>query len=96
MREASRPGAWLADVVYTIMLVELGFARPAVKYVAVGNDAYAQLADNLGVEGDRNNSANNLGNMLEFLTCVAFEEMRLDWIVALSAHLACNHGRARA
>ena len=35
MCEASRPGAWLADVVYTVMLVELGFARPNVKYIPV-------------------------------------------------------------
>ncbi|MDA8584329.1 hypothetical protein N9L68_08830 [bacterium] len=47
MCEASRPGAWLGDVVYTVMLVELGFARPTVKYIPVGNDAYVQLVDNL-------------------------------------------------
>lgn len=73
MCEASRPAAWLADVVYTVMLVGLGFARPTVKYIPVGNYAYVQLADNLGVEGDRNNSADNLGNMFEFITWVAFE-----------------------
>ena len=39
MCEASRPGAWLADVLYTVMLVEQRSARPTVKYVAVGNEA---------------------------------------------------------
>ena len=43
MCEASRPGAWLSDVVYSVMLVGLGFARPTVKYIPVGNDAYVQL-----------------------------------------------------
>ncbi|MDA8583731.1 hypothetical protein N9L68_05840 [bacterium] len=85
MREASRLGAWLADVVYTVMLVELGFARHVVKYVAVGNDAYAELAANLGVKGDWSCSPGS-----------AFEEMRFDWIVAVGAQLACAHGRARA
>ena len=84
------------DVVYTVMLVELGFVRLAVKFVAVGNDAYVQLAHNLGVKGDRNNSPSNLGNMFEFLTWVAFEQMRFGWIAALAAHLACKHGCARS
>ncbi|MDA8583733.1 hypothetical protein N9L68_05850 [bacterium] len=66
--EASRPGACLADVVYTAMIVKLGFARLIVKYIPVGNDAYVQLADNLGVKGDRSNSANNFGTMFEFIT----------------------------
>ena len=50
MREASRPVSWLSDVVYTVMLVDIGFAGHDVKYVAVGIDAFAELAASLGVK----------------------------------------------
>ena len=88
MCEASRPGAWLTDVVYTAMLVAQGSARFNVRFIPAPNDAYVRLADNLGVKGDMNNSPNNLGNVLEFLTWLAFEEKRFDWIAAVGAHLA--------
>ena len=42
MCEASRPGAWLADVVSTVMLVEQKSARPTLKFVAVGKDDYVE------------------------------------------------------
>ena len=88
MCEVSRPGAWLADAVFTALCVEMGKLRWNAKYIAAGNDAYADLAADLGIVGEQNNSNNNLGNVLEFLTWVALEERRVGWIVAVGTLVA--------
>ena len=95
MREASRFGIWLADVVYTVMLVELNLARLDVEFVVVQKGTYAELAAELCVKGDRNNASYNLGNVFEFLTWVTLEEIRFEWIVALAAYLACTYACVR-
>ena len=38
--EASRPGAWLADFVYTLVLIEKGEVKPSVRFCGVSNAIY--------------------------------------------------------
>jgi len=84
MCQMSRPGAWLGDVVFTDLLVVFG-KRANMQYAAVGNKFYTWLGGALGVTalGTQNSSANNVGNVMEFLHWLAYEEDRCEWVVAI-------------
>ena len=88
MCERNRPGAWLADCMITELKVREQGSRSSVHYEAVGNVEYKIIAHKIGIaqEGATNSSANNVGNQLECLCWVAFEEDRPEWIIALVWH----------
>ena len=48
--EASRPGSWLADFMYTLVVMEEGVVKPGVKFCVVPNATYAWLRQELGQE----------------------------------------------
>ena len=58
-----------------LLAIELRVRRKDVgqtaKYRAIGNKAYKNLAIDLGIIVEKNNSKNNLRNTLEHLTLVA-------------------------
>ena len=88
MCEQSRPGAYLADCMITELKVREQGSRSSVQYHAVGNGEYQIIAHEMGIaqECATNSSANNVGNQLECLCWVAFEEDRPEWIIALVWH----------
>ena len=88
MCERNRPGAWLADCMITELKVREQGSRSSVHYEAVGNGEYKIIAHKIGIaqECATNSSANNVGNQLECLCWVAFEEDRPEWIIALVWH----------
>ena len=88
MCEQSRPGAYLADCMITELKVREQGSRSSVQYHAVGNGEYQIIAHEIGIaqECATNSSANNVGNQLECLCWVAFEEDRPEWIIALVWH----------
>ena len=88
MCERNRPGAWLADCMITELKVREQGSRSSVHYEAVGNVEYKIIAHKIGIaqECATNSSANNVGNQLECLCWVAFEEDRPEWIIALVWH----------
>ena len=88
MCERNRPGAWLADCMITELKVCEQGLRSSVHYHAVGNPEYQIIGQEMGIaqECGTNSSANNVGNQLECLCWVAFEEDRPEWIIALVWH----------
>ena len=88
MCEQSRPGAYLADCMITELKVREQGSRSSVHYHVVGNGEYQIIAHEIGIaqECATNSSANNVGNQLECLCWVAFEEDRPEWIIALVWH----------
>ena len=88
MCERSRPGAYLADCMITELKVREQGLRSSVHYHAVGNPEYQIIGQEMGIaqECGTNSSANNVGNQLECLCWVAFEEDRPEWIIALVWH----------
>ena len=88
MCEQSRPGAYLADCMITELKVREQGSRSSVQYHAVGNGEYQIIGHEMGIaqECATNSSANNVGNQLECLCWVAFEEDRPEWIIALVWH----------
>ena len=88
MCERNRPGAWLADCMITELKVREQGLRSSVHYHAVGNPEYQIIGQEMGIaqECGTNSSANNVGNQLECLCWVAFEEDRPEWIIALVWH----------
>ena len=88
MCERNRPGAWLADCMITELKVREQGSRSSVHYEAVGNGEYKIIAHKIGIaqECATNSSPNNVGNQLECLCWVAFEEDRPEWIIALVWH----------
>ena len=88
MCERSRPGAYLADCMITELKVREQGSRSSVQYHAVGNGEYQIIGHEMGIaqECATNSSANNVGNQLECLCWVAFEEDRPEWIIALVWH----------
>ncbi len=81
--EASRPGAWLADFIYTLLLVEKKLAKPKVKFCVVLNSTYVAVARELGLIHDQYRSANNVGNVVEWLAWAAYEERKYAFLVSL-------------
>ena len=86
MCERSRPGAYLADCMITELKVREHGSRSSVHYHVVGNGEYQAMGHEMGIVQDGNSSANNVGNQLECLCWVAFEEDRPLWIIALVWH----------
>ena len=86
MCERSRTGAFLADCMITELKVREHGARASVLYHVVGNGAYKAIGHEMGIVQHGNSSANNVGNQLECLCWVAFEENRPLWIIALVWH----------
>ena len=88
MCERNRPGAWLADCMITELKVREQGSRSSVHYEAVGNGEYKIIAHKIGIAQQcaTNSRPNNVGNQLECLCRVAFEEDRPEWIIALVLH----------
>ena len=88
LKVLSRPGAYLADLVYTVLLIERKKIRRNVKYVAIGNYAYTVLASQLEVRNECYSSENNTGNVMEALSWFAFEQHRFEFIISVVHHAA--------
>ena len=89
MCEQCRPGAWLQDSVYSELLVEQGTRRDDIEFKAVGNREYKAFAQRIGMpESVTTRSSNNCGNQMEFLSWVAWEEERYDWIWSVGVWMA--------
>ena len=92
LRDLSRPGAWLLDSFYTEVLVVLGERPPNIQYEVVGNRALQAMAGHIFVEQTcanalRHRCRNYVGNVMEHLAWLAFEDGREELIVALAYFL---------
>ena len=83
MRDISRLGAWLGDVVNTERCVRAHTHRSKVEFVVVFNSSYKMLGTSLGLDTGVNSSANNVGNIFEHLMWLALEEHRCEWILGV-------------
>ncbi len=82
LRDASRPGAWLADLVCTALCVEMDLIERNGQFIAVGNDFYKEFGCS-AMQLPNHFSDNSIGNIMEYLAWFAFEEQRYEWIVAV-------------
>ena len=57
-----------------------------MKFKPVGNDMFDKVAHALGVVSKDKTSDNNVGNQMETLCWVAFEEDQVFWIIGLVWH----------
>ena len=76
LAEFSRPGAYVADFMFTLLAIERGAILPKSHYVVIKNKTYVHIADKLGITNDYYNSANNTGNVMESLFWFAYEQKR--------------------
>ena len=83
MRDISRLGAWLGDLVNTELCVRARTHGSRVKYVVVLNSSYKALGRKLGLDSGVTSSAKNLGNIFEHLMWLALEEDRCEWILGV-------------
>ncbi len=82
LRDASRPGAWLADLVYTALRVEMGLIKRNAQVIPVAND-FSKEFGCLVMPLPKHLSSNKIGNIMEYLVWFAFEEQKYEWIVAV-------------
>jgi len=73
LRALAAVGGWLADYMHTILAVAQG-SKPSIKFFAVGNTAYRDLATEVLGSKVQKRSANVKGNILEALCWHAFEK----------------------
>ena len=59
LAEFSRPGAYVADLMFTFLSIERGAVSSNSRYVAIKNDTYVQLAKKLGLRSKYYSSVNN-------------------------------------
>ena len=83
-----RPGAYLADFVFTLVAVERGHIKPTSAYAVIHNHVYVKLAVNLGIVNSTFCSENNVGNVLECLFWFAYEQCRYEFIISVVHHAA--------
>ena len=86
----TRPGAWLLDTVFTMLLIlakEVPCKRlPDLQYDVVPNKKLAALADRVFPPATEPRSLNNIGNSVEHLAWLLLEADRCDIILALAWH----------
>ena len=68
---------------FTLLAIEREKISNNIKYVAVKNETYVQLAEKLGVKNEYYSSANNTGNVMESLCWFAYEQNRYDFILSI-------------
>ena len=78
-----RPGAYLADFIFTLVAIERGLVKATCSYVVIFNHVYVKLATNLGILNDTYKSENNTGNVMECLFWFAYEQKRYDFIITM-------------
>ena len=82
LQDASRPGAWLADLVCTALRVEMGLIKRNAQVIPVANDFYKEFGC-LVMPLPKHLSSNKIGNIMDYLVWFAFEEQKYEWIVAV-------------
>ena len=76
-------GAWVGDCIISELSVRAGKMRPNRKYRCTSNEAYVVLGNRLDVNTGVYGSRNNIGNVMEHLMWIAFEEDRYAFAVAV-------------
>ena len=95
LREICRPGAWLLDCVFTEVVIILSNSAPGLlahlrtrppTYMVVTNSELRRLATRIfhPREPILQRNQNYVGNVLEHLAWLAFEDNRADLIVAMA------------
>ena len=94
LRHLNRPGAWLFDSLYTELLVIRGTHQPNVAHLACENRTLLRIsrlilssgspAETAGVAVIGNQNRNYVGNQMELLAWLAFEDGREELIVGLA------------
>ena len=77
-----RAGSWLADCYSTAFGVRVGEHKANIEFKPVSNKFYSELGNEMGLTKNAIwvSSPNNVGNLLEHLCLVAWEECRFEWI----------------
>lgn len=86
-KDVCRPGAWLADSLFTELSVRHGNHRASVEFVPVGNGDYRELARGLHLSSENYSSSNNVGNVMEHIMWVALEEGQCLWATSALSFL---------
>jgi len=83
LAKCSRPGAHLADFMFTLLAIERRATSPESDYVAIKTGTYVNLADKLDIRNDYFGSANNISNLMECLVWFAYEQKRYHFIMTV-------------
>ena len=85
LTEASRFGAWLMDTMLTNIQIERGVLRAGRSYIAIHSGTYKMMVCLLNlVNGTYCSNPNNIGNLMESLGGLAFNEGRYLFIVSIA------------
>ena len=83
LAKCSRPGAFLADFMFTLLAIERRATSPESDYVAIKTGTYVNLADKLDIRNDYFRSASNTSNLMQCLVWFAYEQKRYHFIMTV-------------
>ena len=90
LRVVNRPGAYLLDTMYTMLLILSGHIkdkrRATLKYEVVPNPTLRAVAMEVFPAGASSRSLNYIGNSVESLAWLLLEADRCDMVLALAFH----------
>ena len=84
----SRPGAYLADFMFTLVTIERQNVIDKCKYSVICNDVYKEMATSLDIQHSVYSNANNVGNVMESLFWLAYEQHKYGFIISVVHHAA--------
>ena len=84
----SRPGAYLADFMFTLVSIERQNIIDKVKYSVICNGVYKEMATSLDIHHSVYSNANNVGNIMESLVWLAYEQQKYGFIISVVHHAA--------
>ena len=83
-----RPGAYLADLMMTFVAIERDPSRSTSAHIVIFNNVYLKLAQRLDIVQRNRSSEFNVGNVLECLCWLAYEQQRYEFIITVVHHAA--------
>ena len=83
-----RPGAYLADLMMTLVAIEREPSRSTSAHIVIFNKVYLKLAQRLDIVHKNWASEFNVGNVLECLCWLAYEQQRYEFIITVVHHAA--------
>ena len=84
----SRPGAYLADFMFTLVSIERQNITDKFKNSVICNGVYKEMATSLDIHHSVYSNANNVGNIMESLFWLAYEQQKYGFIISVVHHAA--------
>ena len=88
MQVLSTPGGYLADYMFMLVSIERMKLKSACRWATVSNSVYVYLASVMEIRHPAYCGANNVGNTMEALIWLAYEQKKYKFIISVIHHAA--------